>query len=280
MSSPNAPVLDPRTQWFLKFIQDSGRLQVFEVPLAEARAMYARSQDIFPVPKLPARIEGRTIAAGSKGSLRIRIVRPEKGSSGLPVVMLFHGGGWVLGDAETYDRFARLIANGAGAAVIHVEYSLSPEVRYPVALEECYAATHWVVEHSSELDLDAARLALAGDSAGGNLAAAVCMLAKQRGGPKIAAQALFYPATGSSFDTASFQQFGEGYYLTAAASRWFWNQYAPDRSIDLEPTACPLAASLEQLQGLPPALIITAECDILRDEGEAYAGKLNAAGVP
>jgi acetyl esterase len=280
MNSSNAPVLDPKTQWFLKFIKDSGRPQVFEVPPAEARAMYARSQEIFPVPKLPARIEDRNIAAGARGSLRIRIVRPEEGGAGLPVVMLFHGGGWVLGNADTYERFARLIANGADAVVVHVEYSLSPEARYPVALEECYAATKWVVEHGSELNVDATRLAVAGDSAGGNLAAAVSLLARQRGGPKIAAQALFYPATGSDFDTGSFQQFGDGYYLTGAASRWFWNQYSGDRSIDREPTACPLAATLEQLQGLPPALIITAECDILRDEGEAFAGKLNEAGVP
>jgi acetyl esterase len=172
------------------------------------------------------------------------------------------------------------MANGAGAVVIHVEYTRSPEARYPVALEECYEATKWVAEHGRQLEVDATRLAVAGDSAGGNLAAAVSLLAKQRGGPKIEAQALFYPATASTFDTPSFHQFGEGYYLTAAASRWFWNQYAPDRSVDTEPTACPLVATVEQLQGLPPALIITAECDILRDEGEAYAAKLTEAGVP
>jgi acetyl esterase len=279
MSPSDTPVLDPRTRWFLQFLKDSGRPQVFEVPLAEARAMFVKGQEAFAVPKLPAEVEDRAIPAGAGGELRIRIVRPVGDNTGLPVVMLFHGGGWVLGDADTYDAFARQIANGAGATVVHVEYSRSPEARYPVALEECYAATQWVVEHGQELGADATRLALTGDSAGGNLVAAVSLLAKQRSGPKIAAQVLIYPATGSSFETPSFQQFGEGYYLTAAASRWFWNQYAPDRSVDSEPTACPLHATIEQLQGLPPALIITAECDILRDEGEAYARNLTEAGV-
>lgn len=273
------PVLDPRTQWFLNFLVEMKRPQVFEVPLAEARSMYAKGQKLFPITAPPAQVEDRIINAGPKRSIPLRIFRPEKNDGKLPAIMYFHGGGWVLGSAETYDRYMRELTNGTGAAVVFVEYTLSPEEHYPVPLEECYAATKWISDHASELNFDCKRLAVAGDSAGGNMATAACLLAKERGGPNIRAQALIYPATDSTFDTPSFQKFGEGYYLTAETSRWFWHQYAPDRSIDKEPTACPMNATLEQLKDLPPALIITAECDILRDEGEAYARKLMQAGV-
>ena len=272
-------VLDPKNQWFLDFLKQLNRPQVFEVPLEQARAMHERGQELFPLPKLPARVEERTIQCGPKGSIGIKIIRPENVSADLPVIMYFHGGGWVLGSFQTYDLFIRQLVNGTGAALVFVEYSLSPEEHYPVALEECYAATRWVSENSAVLQLDTSRIVLAGDSAGGNLTAAACLLAKERGGPRIVGQTLIYPATGASFDTPSFHEFGQGYYLTAEGSRWFWHQYAPDRSADHDPHACPLVASLEQLTGLPPALIITGECDVLRDEGEAYARKLMQAGV-
>lgn len=276
----DSPVLDPKTQWFLNFLIEMKRPQVFEVPVAEAREMYVRGQQLFPVTTLPATIEDRTIPAGPKGTLRLRIFKPENASGMLPVVMYFHGGGWVLGSPETYDRFMRDLTNGTQAAVVFPDYSLSPEEHFPVPLEECYAATKWVVEHASELGVDAGRLIVSGDSAGGNMAAAACLLAKERGGPRISGQALIYPATAATFDTPSFQQFADGYFLTAQASRWFWNQYAGKSGAEHDPHACPLVASLDQLKGLPPALIITAECDILRDEGEAYARKLTQAGVP
>jgi len=276
---PENPVLDPRTQWFLNFLAELNRPQVFELPPSETREMYVRGQKLFPVTAPPAQVEDRVIQAGPRGTIQLRIFRPQNSSGKLPVVMYFHGGGWVLGNAETYERYMRELTNGTGAAVVFVEYSLSPEEHYPVPLEECYAATKWVAEHASELNVDPSRLAVAGDSAGGNIATATCLLAKERGGPAICAQVLIYPATDSSFDTPSFRQFGEGYYLTAETSRWFWYQYAPDRSVDKEPTACPLNATLEELKDLSPALIITAECDILRDEGEAYARKLMQAGV-
>lgn len=277
---PNGkPVLDARNQWFLTFLEQLNRPQVFQVSLEQARAMHERGQALFPLALLPAQVEQRTIPCGPKGNLQLRIVRPEHAEAELPVIIYFHGGGWVLGSFETYDRFLRQLVSGTGAALVFVEYSLSPEARFPVALEECYAATQWVSEHGAALGVDASRLVIAGDSAGGNLAAAVCLLAKERGGPRIAGQALIYPATASGFDTASFHQFGHGYYLTAEASRWFWHQYAPDRSADHDPHACPMAASTDQLTGLPPALVITGECDVLRDEGEAYAGRLMQAGV-
>ena len=308
---PSNTILDPKTQWFLKFLESMGRPQIFEVPVAEAREMYAKGNAMVPVVKKPAQIEDRTISvdigpgssspvssapvnpssagASSVGAssaspsaigsrnVKLRIFRPEGNTSRLPVVMYFHGGGWVLGDADTYDYFMRELTNGSGAAVVFVEYSRSPEARYPVALEECYAATKWIAEHGAELNLNVAKIAVAGDSAGGNLATAVCLLASKRGGPAITAQVLIYPVTGHDFNSSSFEQFAKGYFLTREASQWFWKQYAPDES---QSTACPMIATDDELKGLPPALIITGECDILRDEGEAYARKLMTAGIP
>lgn len=279
------PVLDPKTQWFLKYLESLGRPQVYEVPVEEARAMHAKAQALAPVVKRPAQIEDRAIPVGPHGSVKLRIFRPsepgpERANARLPVVMYLHGGGWVLGDADTYDYFMREVTNGAESAVVFVEYRRAPEARYPALVEECYAATKWVADHASELGVNAGRLAVAGDSAGGNMSAAVCQLAKQRGGPEISAQVLIYPATDTDFETASANEFSTGYFLTKQAMQWFWRQYAPDRAADREPTACPLQATLEQLADLPPALVITAECDPLRDEGEAYARKLMQAGVP
>jgi acetyl esterase len=193
--------------------------------------------------------------------------------------MYFHGGGWVLGDKEAYDRVLREIANGADAAVVFVNFTRSPEARYPVAVEEVYAATEWIAKNGWSLNLDGSRLAVVGDSAGGNLATVTALLAKERGGPAIACQVLLYPTTDSGLDTDSYYQFADGHFLTRKTMEWFWNHYAPDVSVRTEPTASPLRASLEQMSGLPPALVITAEFDVLRDEGEAYARKLTAAGV-
>ena len=273
-------VLDSKTQWFLKFLESTGRPQVSQVPVDEARAMYAKGQAMVPVVKRPAQIEDRTIPVGAKNNLKLRIFRPQGSSGRLPVVVYFHGGGWVLGDADTYDYFMRELVHGTGAAIVFVEYSRAPEAQYPIALEECYAAARWIAEHGSELNLLTSHMAVAGDSAGGNLATAVCLLAAQRGGPAIAAQALMYPATGSDFESPSFQQFATGYFLTKETSQWFWKQYTGGKPIEHEPTACPLQAKLEQIKELPPALIITGECDVLCDEGEAYARKLTQAGVP
>jgi acetyl esterase len=278
MAEPTV-VLDPKTQWFLDFLQSSGRPQVHQVTVAQARELYVNGQKLVPLVKKPAQIEDRTIPAGTGGDLKLRIFRPEGSSGTLPVVMYFHGGGWVLGDADTYDHYMRELTNGSGAAVVFVEYSRSPEARYPIALEECFAATKWVAAHGNELNVNSSQIAVAGDSAGGNMAAVVCLLAKQRGGPEIAAQVLIYPATGHVFDSTSFQEFATGYFLTQETSQWFWQQYTGGAAVEHEPTACPLQATLDQLKGLPPALVITGECDVLRDEGEAYARKLIQAGV-
>jgi acetyl esterase len=269
---PNQPVLDPTTQSFLKYLEDGKYPELHTLPVPEARVQFAKGQAAVPVTLLPADIEQRTLPVGPNGSVEIRIVRPKGSKVPLPVVMYFHGGGWVVGNFETHERIVREIANGVNAAVVFVEYSLSTEA---------YAATKWVAEHGSELGVSSVQIAVAGDSAGGNMAAIVSLLAKRRGGPKIAAQVMFYPATGGSQDLPSRQQFANGYYFIAETGLWFWNHYIGDTpSKGLEPLCLPLLASVEQLHGLPRALIITAECDVLRDEGEAYARKLMLAGVP
>jgi acetyl esterase len=193
--------------------------------------------------------------------------------------MYFHGGGFVLGDRNDWDRLLRDLAHAADAAIVFVEYSRSPEACYPVAIEEAYAATQWVAEHGHEINVDPARLALAGDSAGGNMVAAVTLLAKQHGAPKLDFQLLFYPNTDATFSSDSYKQFASGYFLSRDDMEWFLDQYLPDKARRNEPTASPLNATLEQLAGVPPALLITGECDVLRDEGEAYARKLMQAGV-
>ncbi|HWX56390.1 MAG TPA: alpha/beta hydrolase [Verrucomicrobiae bacterium] len=278
---PNQPVLDPTTRAFLKSIEVAGIPELHTLSVAEARAQFARGQALVPVPKLPADIERRTLPLGPKGNVHITVVRPKGSKSPLPGVMFFHGGGWVVGNFETHERPVREIANGAGAAVVFVEYSLAPEAHYPVANEEAYAATQWVADHGREIGVDSGRLAVVGDSAGANMAAVVCLLAKQRSGPDIAAQVLFYPPTGGSPDLPSRKLFGEGYYFTKPTGQWMWDNYIGDHpSKGYDPFCLPLLASLEQLRGLPPALVVTAECDVLRDEGEAYARKLTQAGVP
>jgi len=270
------PVLEPTTQKFIDSLAGSKPIYTFSPD--EARNILAGAQK-GDVKKLAAQEEDKVIKVGPTGSVKLRIVRPEGAKGALPVVMYFHGGGWVLGDADTHDRLVREIANGAKAAVVFVDYDRSPEARYPIAIEQAYAAAKYVADHAKEFHIDASRLAVAGDSVGGNMAAVVTLLAKERGGPDIAQQVLFYPVTDANFDTGSYNQFANGPWLTKEAMKWFWNAYLPDEAKRKEPTASPLQASLEQLNGLPPALIITDENDVLRDEGEAYGRKLAQAGV-
>jgi acetyl esterase/lipase len=211
---------------------------------------------------------------------RVRVVKPAGAAGQLPVILYIHGAGWVFGNAHTHDRLVRELAVGAGAAVVFPDYSLSPEARYPVAIDQNYAAARWVVASGAEHGLDATRIAVAGDSVGGNMAAALTLQAKERGDVALKAQVLFYPVTDASFDTGSYLQFAEGYFLRRDAMQWFWDQYTTNPAERAEITASPLRATTEQLAGLPQALVITAEADVLRDEGEAYADKLREAGVP
>lgn len=270
--------IEPTTRAFLDSLNSKGGKQLYELSVEDARSVLSNVQKI-DVKKLPADIEDRNIPGGPKGQVSIRIVRPKGNREILPVVMYFHGGGWVLGDKDVFDRLIREIANGAGAAVVFVNFTRSPEAKYPVAIEEAYAATKYIAENGKALNVDPSRLAVAGDSVGGNMAAAVTMLAKERGGPNIIFQVLFYPVTDANFDTPSYQQFATGHFLTREAMKWFWNNYLPEEETRKQPTASPLRASTDQLKGLPPALVINGEFDVLRDEGEAYAHKLIEAGV-
>ncbi|QFR03069.1 alpha/beta hydrolase [Streptomyces phaeolivaceus] len=252
---------------------------LFELPPAEGRKAVDEVQS-GETGKPDVDEEWITVPGGPTGSVRARIVRPAGAEGVLPVVLYIHGAGWVFGNAHTHDRLVRELAVGAHAAVVFPEYDLSPEARYPVAIEQNYAVAKWVVEQGASKELDGARLAVAGDSVGGNMTAALTLMAKQRGDVPLVQQVLFYPVTDANFDTGSYEQFATGYFLRRDGMRWFWDQYTTDEAERAQITASPLRASVEQLKDLPPALVITGEADVLRDEGEAYANKLREAGVP
>lgn len=232
-----------------------------------------------PVDKPEVTEKGITVPAGV-GDVQVRIVKPVGSQSTLPVVLYVHGGGWVLGNAGTHDRLVRELAVGTNAAIAFVEYDRSPEAKYPVAIEQAYATAQWITAKGTEEGLDASRLAVAGDSVGGNMTAALALMAKQRGDVAFVHQSLYYPVTDAAQDTDSYREFADGPFLTAKSMAWFWDCYTTDPAQRAEITASPLRASLEDLAGLPPALVIVDENDVLRDEGEAYARKLTQAGVP
>src|SRR5262245_13680025 len=269
------PVLDPVNQRLLDHLSAHGGPPIYTLTPDEARTVLLRVQS-GAVRKPHAEVKDLNVESGS-GALRLRTIRPERAMDRGPVIMYFHGAGWVMGDSTTHDRLVRELAVGADATVVFVDYDRAPEHRYPVAIEEAYAATRYVSEHAEEFGVDATRLAVAGDSVGGNMATVVSLLAKQRSGPPIVGQLLFYPVTDADFESGSYKRFADGPWLTRRAMEWFWGQYLPDQGKRKDPRASPLLASLEQLAGLPRALIITAENDVLRDE--AYGRKLIEAGV-
>ena len=280
MDTNNYPTVENKTKLFLEKLQQSGGPPLYTLTPTEARNVLSGLQ-AGPIEKLPAEIENKTIPGGPNGEISIQIVRPQgSGNETLPVVMYTHGGGWVLGGFDTHERLLRELANGAHAAIVFVNYTLSPEAKYPQSLEEAYASTKWISENGQSLNLDSSRLVVAGDSVGGNMATTLALLAKERGGPPITFQLLFYPVTDANFNTSSYNTYQEGYFLTRDNMKWFWDNYVSNDTNRKEPTVSPLQASLEQLSGLPPTLIIVGENDVLRDEGEAYAHKLMQAGVP
>lgn len=271
-------VLEPAAQALADALAAGGGPPLYTLSPGDARAVLDRAQS-GDIAMAPAEIEEHTIPGGPDGTVSITLVRPMARNGSLPAVVYTHGGGWVLGNFATHERLVQDLAAQTGAAFVFVNYPRSPEARYPLAIEQVYATVRWVARHGAELGLDGSRLAVAGESVGGNMTAAVTLLAKERGGPAIRYQALLYPVTNAAFDTDTYAQFAEGPWLTRKAMQWFWDAYAPDSSRRSEPTASPLQATLEQLRGLPPALVITDEADVLRDEGEAYGRKLRQAGV-
>nr|WP_246314221.1 alpha/beta hydrolase fold domain-containing protein [Kineococcus aurantiacus] len=253
---------------------------LYQLPPEEGRKI-AETVQTDPTPTLPdADVSDLTVEGGPTGSVRVRIVRPAGATGVLPVVLYVHGLGWVFGGPVTHDRLIREIAVGVGAAVVFPDYDLAPEAKYPTQVEQVHAVAEWIRDNGPDEHLDTSRIAVAGDSVGGNMATVATILAKQRGGVDFKAQLLYYPVTDANFDTGSYEQFAEGYFLAREGMKWFWDQYTTDPAQRAEITASPLRASTEDLAGLPPAPVVTGEADVLRDEGEAYAAKLRAAGVP
>lgn len=268
--------LTPQLQTFIDSLASVDVPRISEQPLAQAREGAILFAQAGAGPKDPVERVSDIDVPGPAGDIPVRVYVPKGAEEGAAVVAYFHGGGWVFMGVETHDWICRRLANASGAVVASVEYRLAPEDPFPAPLDDCVAVTEWLAEHAGELGGDGARLAVAGDSAGGNLAAAVALRARVAG-PPIAAQVLVYPALDAGCATASIEENAEGYLLSSIDMRWFWAQYLGDHDAD-DAFACPLRAA--DLTGLPPALVITAEYDPLRDEGEAYAKRLDGFDVP
>ena len=278
MTEQKRPILERKTQAFIDAVNAQGGKPLYELSYADARQVLEDAQAI-EVAQLPADVEDRILPVGPTGEVSVTIYRPPTTKGLLPVVMYCHGGGWVLGSKRTHDRLVRELVNGTQAAFVFVNYTPSPEAQFPVPNEQAYAATKYIAERGNEFGLDGNRLAVMGDSVGGNMAAVVTLLAKERKGPTISYLALLYPVTDADFNNDSYRQFADGPWLTRAAMEWFWDAYAPNKDDRKKATASPLSATPEQLRGLPPTLIVVDENDVLRDEGEAYARKLIQSGV-
>lgn len=273
-----SPGVERNTQGFLDALAAGAGQPLETLTPKDARGVLVGAQASVKVDLSGITVETRTIDVDGQ-AITLKVVRPEGARGVLPGFMFFHGGGWVLGDYPTHERLIRDLVVGSGAAAIYVDYTPSPEARYPTAINQAYAATKWVADNGSKIGVDGSRLAVAGNSVGGNMAAVVALKAKAAGTPKLRFQLLLWPVTDANFNNASYNQFAEGHFLTRGMMEWFWDNYTSDPKQRNEVYASPLRASLEQLQGLPPALVQTAEMDVLRDEGEAYARRLNAAGV-
>ncbi|MBV4491040.1 alpha/beta hydrolase [Pseudomonas oryzicola] len=274
-----SPGVESTTQAFLQALEAGGGKPLETLAPKDARAVLIGAQASVKVDVSGIQVERRTIAVDGQ-ALEIRVVRPQGAKGELPVFMFFHGGGWVLGDYPTHERLIHDLVLGSGAAAVYVDYTPSPEAKFPTAINQAYAATRWVAENGKQIGVDGSRLAVVGNSVGGNMAAVVALKAKEAGTPKLRFQALLWPVTDANFNNGSYNQFAEGHFLTRNMMQWFWDSYTSDPRQRDDIHASPLRASLEQLKGLPPALVQTAEMDVLRDEGEAYARKLGAAGVP
>lgn len=268
--------LDPQARALLDQLQALGGPALNELAPPDARIAAQALGSLSGAPEPVAKVEDRTLP-GPGGALPVRVYTPA-GSGPFPVLVFFHGGGWVIGDLSTQDGPCRALTNAVGCVVVSVDYRLAPEHKFPAAPEDTYAATKWVAQNAASINADPTRIALGGDSAGGNLTAVTAQMARDRGGPRLVFQLLIYPVTDGACNTASYRDNAEGYLLTADMMQWFWNHYVRDDVDRQNPMASPLHA--RRLQGLPSALVLTAEFDPLRDEGEAYAARLKEAGVP
>lgn len=280
--SPVEVEVDPRlsrgVKAFLKVLNSSGGPPLETLPPLEAREVLVNAQASVPVDLSGIEESEKTITTDGY-TIKLNVVRPEGVRDKLPVFMFIHGGGWVLGDYPTHKRMVRDLVVLTGFAAVFVNYTRTPDARYPQAINEIYAATKWVAEHGDEINVDGKNLAVVGNSVGGNMTAVTALKARDQGGPNIKVHIMMWPVTDANFETESFKQFGEKRFLTTSLMKWMWDLYTNDPKQRKEIYAAPLQATVEQLKGLPPALIQVAESDILRDEGEAYGRKLDEAGV-
>ncbi len=286
MTSKNMKLTDPsqnpkverRIREFLHALNSAGAMPIETLTPTDARKVLVDAQASVSLELPPCDVEERTIAQDGL-KVRLHIIRPAGSKGVLPGFIFVHGGGWILGDFPTHERFVRDLVVDSGFTAIFVNYSPSPETQYPTAINEIHAAAKWMAGHGEEIRVDGKRLAIVGNSVGGNMTAAVSLMAKDDGGPAFKCQVMLWPVTDANFETDSYQEFAGGYFLSQAMMQWFWNAYAPDPARRCEIYASPRQATTEQLKGLPPALIQVAGNDVLRDEGVAYARKLDAAGV-
>ncbi|MFD6024056.1 alpha/beta hydrolase [Streptomyces griseoluteus] len=273
---PVTPYLEPAAKELAEATDPHPR--IYEVPPEQGRAILADLQSDTSVPRPEVDEEWVDVDAGEWGTVRTRIIRPKGVTGPLPVLIYIHGAGWVFGDDKTHDRLFRELTVGAGAVGVFPVYDRAPEAKYPTQVEQNYAVGQWVLKHGADHDMDTSNVAVTGESVGGCMSAVFALMNKDRGGIDVKAQCLLYPVTDAGFDTPSYAQFAEGYYLTRDGMKWFWDAYTSDPSQRSEKYAAPLQASLDELKGLPPTLVITDEADVLRDEGEEYANKLREAG--
>ncbi len=274
----NDPQIFTETRSFLQALNSGNGKPLEQLSVADARQVLIGAQKSVQVDYSGIEESEREISQNGY-KVKIHITRPKGAKENAPVFIFIHGGGWVLGDYPTHRRLVRDLVVGSGAVAVFPDYTPSPEAKYPVAINEIYAVTQWVAEHGKEIGVDGKNLAVAGNSVGGNMAAVTALMAKNNKGPHIKLQVLLWPVTDANFETTSYNEFSEGRFLTKNMMKWFWDNYLPDHGKRNEIYASPLQATVEQLKGLPPALVQTAENDVLRDEGEAYARKLNEAGV-
>jgi acetyl esterase/lipase len=273
----NLPAPTAGVQAFLNVLNAGDGKSMEQMTPQEARQVLIGAQKGVTLPS--AQVAEKIITVNGQ-SIKLKIVKPDNATGTLPVFMFFHGGGWVLGDFPTHERLICDLVRSSGAAAVYVDYTPSPEAHFPVAINQAYEATKWVAEHGQEIGVDGSRLGLVGNSVGGNMVASVALQAKQFNGPKIRYNVMLWPVTDANFDSTSYNQYENGYFLTKNMMKWFWDNYTTNVSDRNNILASPLRATTEQLKGFPQTLIQTAELDVLRDEGEAFGRKLDAAGVP